>query len=71
MKIKGITHAGHSAVFIKTNDASIGMDPWIKGNHCATPAFDAPSDLSLIILSHGNAGLAGNAPDLSKLKLRC
>ena len=66
MKIESITYAGHSAVFIKTDHGSVGLDPWINGNPACPESFQVPSDLFLIVLSHGHADHAGDAAALSK-----
>lgn len=66
MKIRGITYAGHAAVFIKTDSFSIGIDPWIKGNPAIPETFNLPLDLSLIVLSHGHPDHAGDAPRLCR-----
>ncbi len=66
MKIRGITYAGHAAVFIKTDSFSIGLDPWIKGNPAIPETFNLPLDLSVIVLSHGHPDHAGDAPRLCR-----
>lgn len=71
MKITSITYAGHASVFIGTefigtNSGTIGLDPWINGNPSCPGNFKVPSDLNLIVLSHGHPDHAGDASSLCK-----
>lgn len=66
MRITAITYAGHSSVFLKTDNGSVALDPWIKHNPACPPGFKVPEDLKLIVLSHGHADHAEDAPHLCR-----
>ena len=66
MTITSITLAGHAAVFLGTDKGSIAIDPWIEGNPAVPEGFKVPSDLSLIVLTHGHSDHAADAPRLCK-----
>lgn len=66
MNFKSITYAGHSAVMIKTDSLTIGVDPWLEGNPVCPKNLKNPEALDLIVLTHGHSDHAGDAIRLAK-----
>jgi L-ascorbate metabolism protein UlaG (beta-lactamase superfamily) len=65
-QIKSLTYCGHSALLIKTNNAVIGIDPWLDGNPLCPNQFKNPERLDLIVLTHGHSDHAGDTTRLAK-----
>lgn len=66
MTIQRITYAGHSAVFLETQDLTIAIDPWLEGNPRCPENLKNPARLDLIVLTHGHSDHASDAPRLAK-----
>jgi len=66
MKIEKIVFAGHSAVFFKFGDQQVAIDPWLEGNPVCPENLKNPTELDLIILTHGHADHAGDVVRLAK-----
>ncbi len=64
--IKTITYAGHSAVFLHSDDKTIAIDPWLEGNPTCPDNLKKPDRLDLIVLTHGHSDHASDATRLAK-----
>ena len=66
MNIAKAIYAGHSAVFLHFPEVVVAIDPWLKGNPRCPPSLLQPKKLDLIVLTHGHADHASDAPRLAK-----
>jgi L-ascorbate metabolism protein UlaG (beta-lactamase superfamily) len=66
MAIESITFAGHSAVFIKTSEGIVAIDPWLEANPACPEALKSPDTIDLIVLTHGHADHASEAVRYAK-----
>jgi L-ascorbate metabolism protein UlaG (beta-lactamase superfamily) len=67
MSHRSITYAGHSAVFIDILGKKIAIDPWLEGNPLCPDSLRNPTNLDLIVLTHGHSDHAGDILRLSKI----
>jgi L-ascorbate metabolism protein UlaG (beta-lactamase superfamily) len=66
MTERRITYAGHSAVFVQWGSTTIAIDPWLRGNPLCPAELQTPTNLDLIVLSHGHSDHAGDAVRVQK-----
>lgn len=66
MPITKLTYAGHSAVFFESSTGVIAIDPWLSGNPSCPDHLKQPSQLDLIVLTHGHGDHASEAVHLAK-----
>jgi len=66
MKINEILFAGHSAVILKGDEATIAIDPWLEGNPLCPDNLKNPDKLDYIVLTHGHADHASDTVRLAK-----
>lgn len=64
MPIDSITYAGHSAVLVKAGKTVLAIDPWLEGNPRCPQHLKNPTQLDLIVLTHGHAD---HASDVTRL----
>lgn len=62
-----ITFAGHSATFVELAGKRIAVDPWLKGNPLCPAELQDPTDLDLIVLTHGHSDHAGDVVRIASL----
>lgn len=72
-----IKYCGHSAVFIEAENSNsdkhstvVAIDPWLSANPSCPEDCKQPPKIDLIVLTHGHADHASEAPQLAK-RLGC
>lgn len=65
-KIKNITYAGHSALFIECSQTAVAIDPWLQDNPLCPDTLKNPAKLDLIVLTHGHSDHAGDVLRLAR-----
>ncbi len=64
VRFRDIKYAGHSAVFIESENYVVAIDPWLNNPLCPAELKN-PAKLDLIVLTHGHSDHAGDAAALA------
>jgi len=65
IRLKSLTYAGHSAVFLNGDNYVAAIDPWVNNPLCPE-SLKHPTKLDLIVLTHGHADHASDVPALAQ-----
>lgn len=61
------TFLGHSVIVLQEGDSVLAIDPWLQGNPSCPEAWTNPTQIDVIVLTHGHGDHASDAVRVQKL----